>query len=166
MEKREKFIQHIVDFTNEEVLEFLNEHLGEEFYSFAFDVNPQTHGIYLSFNTLEAFNKSLSDYQASEFSSLYSNVEQVKRLKYNPGDWKYQNFVSIEFIYFEKIKELFDVELDPNSDDLLNFAEIAMRRFRESLVYAQIPKTKDFIAFCIDHEEDELMALERAVSIN
>ena len=116
MSKQDGFIQHIVTFSEEEVNRFLEEHKDEKFYAFAYDCNPETHGIYLSFNTEKAFDKSLRAYRNSEIGLIYQDEEQVQRLRYNPGDWKYQNFVSIEFIYEAKIKELFDVVLDKERD--------------------------------------------------
>lgn len=166
MSKHQAFIDHIVSFTEEEVRVFLEEHEGEEFYAFAYDCNPETKGIYLSFNTEKAFEEKLLKYQSGEFAFLYDDEQYIKRLKYNPGDWKYQNFVSIEFIYDEKIKELFDVVLDAKGIVLMNFAQKALLQFQESDVYKAIPKTKGFIAYCIDHDEDELDALARALAIN
>lgn len=166
MSKQEGFIDHIVTFTCEEVIEFLEKNHDKKFYAFAFDVNPDTYGIYLSFNTEAEFNKKLDEYKSGEYSEYYKDIDQVNRLRYNPGDWKYQNFVSIEFIYEAKIKELFDVVLDPNTDSLLKYAERAMSKFKKTEVYNKIPKEKDFIAFCIDHDEDELEAIKRTISIN
>ena len=166
MSKQDGFVEHIVTFTEEEVAEFIAEHNNQTFYAFAYDVNPQTHGIYLSFNTEEAYQESLESYQNGDYAFLYQTDDQKRRLKYNPGDWKYQNFVSIEFIYEAKIKELFDVVLNKEIDDLLNFAEQALVDFRKTEVYNSIPKDKDFIAFCIDHDEDELEAIKRVLRIN
>ena len=166
MNKQEGFIDHIVSFTSEEVLEFLTKNKDEKFYAFAFDVNPETYGIYLSFNTEAEFNKKLAEYKAGEYGEYYGDLDNVNRLRYNPGDWKYQNFVSIEFIYHAKIKELFDVVLDADTDSLLKYAERAMTKFKKSEAYRLIPKEKDFIAFCIDHDEDELLAISRTLSIN
>lgn len=166
MSKQAGFIDHIVTFTKEEVLEFLSNNKDEKFYAFAFDVNPETYGIYLSFNTESDFNKKLDEYKQGEYAEYYQDDNNILRLRYNPGDWKYQNFVSIEFIYEAKIKELFDVVLDPNSDTLLNYAERAMSKFKSTDVYQMIPKEKDFIAYCIDHDEDELEAINRTLSIN
>lgn len=162
----DKFIQHIVEFTEEEVEVFIKEHENEVFYSFAYDCNAETSGIYLSFNTLNSFEETLEKYREGEYASFYNDEESVLRLKYNPGDWKYQNFVYIEFIYEDKIKELFDVSIDKNSNDLLNIAERALLDFRKTKVYQTIPKTDDFLAFCIDHDEDELDAIERSIKIN
>ena len=166
MNKQEKFIEHIVAFTCEEVNAFLVEHPDEEFYAFAYDCNPQTKGIYLSFNTINAFKETLYQYQNSEYSDLYNSKNQINRLKFNPGDWKYHNFVYIEFIYDDKLKELFDVVLDPNTNNLMNFAERALLDFKRTAVYQSIPKTVDFISFCIDQEEDELKAIQRSIRIN
>lgn len=166
MNKHQQFVDHIVSFTKEEVSHFLKEHPSEIFYAFAYDCNPETKGIYLSFNTKEAFNNTLKKYQMGEFSTFYKTTDQINRLKFNPGDWKYHNFVYIEFIYDEKIKELFDVVLDPETNSLMIFAERAMLEFKRSSLYQEIPKTDDFISFCIDHEEDELEAIARSIKIN
>lgn len=166
MNKQQGFIDHIVKFTEEEIQEFLEKNKDEKFYAFAYDVNAETYGIYLSFNTISDFNNKLKLYQNSEYAQLYYDSEQIDRLKYNPGDWKYQNFVSIEFIYPAKIKELYDVVLDAHSNDLLNYAEKALSKFKLTNTYQSIPKDKDFIAFTIDHHEDELDAIKRVISIN
>ena len=162
----EKFIQHIVEFTEEEVSLFIDEHKNEEYYAFAYDCNPETNGIYLSFNTMGEFERTLDLYQAGSYADLYEEEDYIFRLKYNPGDWKYQNFVYIEFIYEAKIKELFGVEINRKSDDLLKIAQRALLEFKKTEVYKEIPKTQDFIAFCIDHEEDERDAINRSLRQN
>lgn len=166
MNKQDGFIEHIVSFTEEEVSQFIKEHSNERFYAFAYDVNPATKGIYLSFNTEADFKVKLKQYQEGNYAFLYQSDDQIKRLRYNPGDWKYQNFVSIEFIYDAKIKELFDVVLVESKNNLLDYAEQALLSFKKTETYEHIPKEKDFIAFCIDHEEDELEALDRALRIH
>lgn len=166
MSKHEDFINHILSFTKEEVRDFIEKHPNESFYAFAYDVNPKTYGIYLSFNTIDHFNETLDSYKNSEYQMFYQTKEQIERLKYNPGDWKYQNFVSIEFIYKHKLVELFDTDLDPSTNVLLDFAEKTLSKFRLTNVYKEIPKDHGFIAFCIDNEEDELEAIKRAININ
>ena len=43
----------------------------------------------------------------------------------------------------------------------MNFCEDILRDFKKTDVFEKIPKTSDFIAFCIDHDEDVKEALER-----
>ncbi|WP_226372129.1 hypothetical protein [Selenomonas timonae] len=45
---------------------------------------------------------------------------------------------------------------------MLQLCDEILAAFRETDVFKRIPKTADFISFCIDHDEDPADALARA----
>lgn len=94
-------------------------------------------------------------------------------LKYNTGDWAYQCFDTISILSDEQLEEMFQA-IPANdeqiwktfvSDLLLLFTE-ALHDFTSTEVYKKIPKTTDFIAFCIDHDESVEDALNRMKDSN
>lgn len=40
-----------------------------------------------------------------------------------------------------------------------------LREFEQTDLFRQIPKTKDFIAYCIDHDEDPVDALAKITPV-
>ena len=45
--------------------------------------------------------------------------------------------------------------------EIMDFCEDILLDFQKTDIFKKIPKTSDFIAFCIDHDEDVKEALER-----
>lgn len=43
----------------------------------------------------------------------------------------------------------------------MDFCEEILSDFQKTEVFGKIPRTADFVAFCIDHDEDVKEALER-----
>jgi hypothetical protein len=161
-------IKRIVDFTVEAVGLFINRNPNLEFYAFAFDCNAEYTEINLCFNTEKDFKNTLSSYQGGEYSEYYQNLAQIKELKFNTGDWRYQSFDTLYLLTDTALDELFQSFPDDDCKSWSQFLEELMELFCESLLafikteaYAQIPKSIDFVIFCIDHDEDFTQAENR-----
>ncbi|KAF2079410.1 DUF4303 domain-containing protein [Flavobacterium sharifuzzamanii] len=158
---RIKLKKQLIDFTIQGVAEFLKNNSSLEFYAFAYDCNAEYAEVNLSFNTMEDFNETLKDYQNGRFSENYKTDEAIKNLKYNTGDWEYLCFDSINVLTEEELNKIYNDFPDDDYKSWNIFVEELMELFCESLiefrnskVYRSIPKSKDFISFCIDHDED------------
>ena len=176
IKNREKIKKQIIDFTIKGVEDFLQENPDLEFYAFAFDCNAEYAEIGLCFNTETSFQEILKSYQKGEFaeyykaevSKHYKTEEGIKSLRYNTGDWDYQYFDSINVFSNQELDKISNEFPDDNYESWEKFVSNLLELFTESLVefaktetYAKIPKTKDFISFCIDHDEDFDDAMER-----
>ena len=176
IEEREKIKSQILDFTTRSVEKFLNENSDLEFYAFAFDCNAEYAGLGLCFNTETFFQETLKDYQKGKFaeyyktevSKHYKTEEGIKSLKYSTGDWDYQCFETLDVFSNDELDKIFNEFPDDDNESWNEFVSNLLDLFTESLVeftktetYAKIPKTKDFISFCIDHDEDFDDAMER-----
>ena len=73
----------LLEFTKNEVLQFLAEHPNEVFYAFAFDCNAEYAEVNLCFNTEEAFSKTLADCQNGKYKDSYQTEEEIYDLRYN-----------------------------------------------------------------------------------
>jgi len=162
-----KMKQTIVDFATQGIERFLQEHSGIEFYAFAFDCNAEYAEINLSLNTEASFKKTLEEYKA-KYPENYQSAEDIRELKYNTGDWGYQCFDTIYVLTDEELDAIFQAMPEDDYQTwqafvkrlLLLFTE-ALKTFTETLAYQKIAKTSDFIAYCIDHDEDFDLALSR-----
>ncbi len=160
--------RQIIDFATQGVERFLKENPDLTFYAFAFDCNAEYAEVNLCLNTEQAFADTLKDYQEGEFSENYQSQEEIRDLKYNTGDWNYSCFESL-YVYDEKeLDEIFWEMPDDDYQSWQKFANNLLELFTESLVeftktetYRKIPKTNDFLAFCIDHDEDVEQAMGR-----
>ena len=168
-----KIKKQILDFTTRSVEDFLKENSDLEFYSFAFDCNAEYAELGLSFNTETSFQKTLKSYQTGEFSQYYKSEEDIRELKYNTGDWDYLYFDSLDVFSNDELDKIFNEfpEDDYKSwnefvSNLLNLFTECLIEFTKTETYAKIPKTKDFICFCIDHDEDFDDAMERIEKYN
>jgi hypothetical protein len=150
----------IVEFATRGVQKFLQEHPGLVFYAFAFDCNAEYAEINLCLNTENDFSKSLLYYQAKN-SKNYQSEEDIRDLKFNTGDWEYQCFDTL-YVLTEKQLNMI-LQTMPEDDyqtwqtfaqDLILLFTEALNEFSQTGVYKDIPKTADFVAFCIDHDED------------
>jgi hypothetical protein len=157
----------IVEFATRGVQKFLREHPGLVFYAFAFDCNAEYAEVNLCFNTEVDFLKSLGEYQ-SENPQDYQSEEDVRDLMYNTGDWEYQCFDTLYVLTDAQLGEISQAMPADDCQTRQTFVEGLVMLFTEALqdftkteVYEAIPKTTNFIAFCIDHDEDFESALSR-----
>ena len=175
IKEREKVKSRILNFTIKSVEIFLKENSNQEFYAFAFDCNAEYAELGLCFNTETYFQETLKDYQKGKFaeyyktevSKHYKTEEGIKSLRYNTGDWEYQCFDTLSVFSNDELDKIFN-ELPDDDESWNNFVFDLLDLFTESLVeftktetYAKIPKTKDFMSFCIDHDEDFDDAIKR-----
>ena len=176
IKEREKIKSQILDFTIKSVEKFLKENLGLVFYAFAFDCNAEYAEFGLCFNTETSFQETLKDYQKGKFaeyyktevSKHYKTEEGIKSLRYNTGDWEFQYLESLNVFSNDELDKIFNQLPDDDYESWKKFVSNLLDLFTESLVeftktktYAKIPKTNDFICFCIDHDEDFDDAIER-----
>jgi hypothetical protein len=142
----------IVDFAVLGVERFLQEHPGLEFYAFAFDCNAEYGEVNLCLNTETCFSRTLDD---------YPREKDINRLKYNTGDWEYQCFDTLYVLSDEQLDEIFQSMPEDDYQTWQTFVEHLRTLFTEALweftqtpAYQNIPKTQDFMAFCVDHDEN------------
>ncbi|MDH6363884.1 hypothetical protein M2139_000813 [Enterococcus sp. PF1-24] len=136
----------IVEFATNGVTIFLNDNPTLEFYAFAFDCNAEDAEINLCFNTEEAFSETLSHYQTGNNADYYKNEENIQRLKFNTGDWKFQCFDTLYVFDDEELTTIFN-NLYPNGvqDDYQawkSFIKNSLESFTQTLI--QFSKTDVF----------------------
>lgn len=168
IENRELLKNRLLDFTIQGVNNFLKEHPNLKFYAFAYDCNVEYAEVNLCFNTEEDFDKTLSHYQNGKYTEFYQEQEDIEELKYNTGDWEYQCFDTLYLYSNEEIEEILSQMPDEDYTVLNKFLEEMLSLITKTLVefslteaYDKIPKTEDFIAYAIDHDEDFYSAKER-----
>ncbi len=154
---RDKIKQQLVEFTIQAVEKFLKEHPELEFYAFAYDCFARYAQVGLCFNTVEEFEKSLKGTQ--EYYPQYSQtVEQINEIKYCMGGWEFQGF---DMIFVQQIDDIYDQLPEDDQQSKNEFIESVMVLFSEAILeftqtdtYKTIPKTQDFIAYAMDHDEN------------
>jgi muconolactone delta-isomerase len=159
--------QTIVDFAVTGVQKFLQAHPNLEFYAFAFDCNAEYAEINLCLNTEADFAKTLKESQA-RYPEDYQSEDNIKDLRYNTGDWEYQCFDTLYILTDEQLSEIFQAMPEDDYQTWQKFVGSLVVMFTEALqdftkteTYKTIPKTQNFMAFCIDHDEDFETALSR-----
>ena len=164
--------KQLLDFTVKSVDNFLNEHPNLEFYSFAYDCNAEYAEINLCFNTETEFEKTLKHYQTGKFSKHYQSEEEINALKFNTGDWEYQCFETLNVLTDDDLTKIFnDIPEDDYKSwkefvgNLLEFFCETLLDFSKTETFKKIPKTDNFLAFCIDHDEDFEDAIERLENV-
>jgi len=157
----------IIEFATRGVQQFLQEHPGLVFYAFAFDCNVEYAEVNLCLNTEADFSKSLNHYQAKHPQD-YQSEEDIRDLRFNTGDWGYQCFDTLYVLTEEQLSAIFQAMPEDDYQTWQAFVEGLVMLFTEALkdftqteIYKNIPKTTDFIAFCVDHDEDFEDALNR-----
>jgi hypothetical protein len=162
----------ILDFTINGVEKFLEENPELQFYAFAYDCNVAYAEINLCFNTPEDFQETLFYYQNSGSGEGYKTEEDIKELKYNTGDWEYQCFDTLYIYSREELDSIYN-NICHESEELWNeflnklldiFCEVLLE-FRQTAAHKAIPKTKDFIVYCIDHDESFEEAEQRMIKV-
>ena len=172
IENSELLKKRLLDFTVQGVSQFLKEHPDLKFYAFAYDCNVEYAEVNLCFNTEEDFAEALSHYQNGKYAEHYQDKEDIEELKYNTGDWEYQCFDTLYLYSNEEIEEILGQIPDEDYTLLNEFLEEMLLLITEVLIdfthteiYQRIPKTEDFIAYAIDHDEDFYDAKERMEKI-
>lgn len=168
----------LLAFTIEGVEQFLAENPALEFYAFAYDCNAEYAQVSLCFNTETDFQETLKDYQSGEYAEYYQTEEDINDLRYNTGDWEFQCFDTINVLSDEELTAIFN-EIYPEKKKVEDytlwneFVESLMHLFCEVMIdfsqtdtYKKIPKTSNFISYCIDHDEDVETAFERFEKMN
>ncbi len=159
----------LLDFTIKSVERFLQENSSLEFYAFAYDCNAEYAEVNLSFNIESAFQETLHAYQNGKYAVNYQSEEGIKRLKYHSWDWKYVCFDTIYVLTDDELRSTFNNLPEDDYDSLFeDFIEDLNQLFCETLldftqstVFNKIPKTKDFMVLCTDHDEDLMTAMNR-----
>lgn len=151
----------ITRFTNVEVERFLLSHPDKTFYAFAFDTHAEYAELNLCFNTESDFQRCLAYYQSGEWAASYQSPEAIQELKFNTGDWAYQ---CVSTLYVLSEDELQTIYERLSEDDFSKWEDIvrqirsifaqSLLQFTQTEVYRAIPKTDDFMAFSIDHDQD------------
>lgn len=142
---------------------FLNGHPHSEFYALAFDCNSEYAEFLVGMNTQEDFLKTLQEYQENN-EKYRTDAESVKKLRYNPGDWTYADISEIELFTEEALIEKYQDDIERQCADMLRLCEEILSAFRKTEIFKRIPKTQDFVSFCIDHDEDPADVFAREAS--
>ena len=164
LEKKNQIKNDVLQFVKKGVNNFLNEKKDLVFYAFALDYNADHMSIGISFNTDDAFTKTLHSYQTA---NSYQTEESIHELKYEPGDWDY---ICVD--YYEIKANLWTFSPDWEDEDFERQANNLMEIFCEVLVefekteeFISIPKVDGFKVMCIDHDEDVEIANKRLDSV-
>ena len=164
---RQQIKQTILDFASSGVQTFRQNNPGLVFNAFAFDCNAEYAEINLCFNTEEGFSKTLNNFRKKNPKDIL-NEEEVLHFKYNTGNWVYQCFDTTNILTDAQLDEIFQTMPDDDYqtwekfiDDLKLLFTESLQSFIQTEIYKNIPKTKDFITYCIDHDETVEIALKR-----
>lgn len=157
--KKEEVLKKVIH----DVEQFLNEHRDSKFYALALDCNTEYATFFVCMNTLEDFAKILEQYQSQH--EKYIKEEWIRKLRYNPGDWKYRGITEVKLFEEEELIIEYQDDIDRQCEEVMSFCDEILLDFRQTKVFRRIPKTPDFITFCIDHDEDVEGALERQIHL-
>ena len=144
---------------------FLRENPTLQFYSVGFDCNAEYATILLCFNTEEAFQETLKYYQNGKFGDLYQTEEQILDLRFNTGDWDYQDVSTYTVFSEEELTEMYGDNYEKMATEMMDFNYQLMRKFSQTTCYESIPKTDNFKPICIDHEDDVDYALAKTEQV-
>lgn len=171
--KKEEIKKSLSDFTVKAVENFLRNNPTVRFHAFAYDCYAEYAEVNLCFNTEKSFKKTIKNYQTRELSRYYQTASEFDKLKYNTKDWEYQYIDTTYILTEEQLTKFFDDLPDDNHISWKKFIKELMELFCECLIdftktetYNKIPKTKDFIIFCIDHDEDFENEIKRLKMLN
>ena len=142
------------------VEEFLRAHPRERFYALAFDCNTAYAEFLVGMNTEEAFQKTLTEYQKSGASDR-TDASAAEKLRYNPGDWTYTEITEFELFDEDELTSRYQYNMEKQCADMRRLCEEILANFRQTDTFQNIPKTEDFVSYCIDHDEDPADALAR-----
>lgn len=147
---------------------FLDEHQGLSYYCFAFDCNAAYAEINLCLNTESDFRATVRAYQEGPYGEGYRNEEDLRALRYNPGDWKYQCFETVYVLEEDEIERLYGDDDEALIREMMAFSYELLALFTATDTFRRIPKTEDFRVLCTDHDEgvdDALRNTDRYVAL-
>lgn len=144
----------LLDFTVTEVEKFLSENPNLTFYGFAYDCGMQHTSVGLCFNTEEGFEQIIEAHYQYE-----KTEEETKSIRFNTGDWEYQNFGKINVHQLEELDAISDIEDDYKTwdafqEEFLDTLCECLIEFSKTETFNKIPKTDDFLFFSIEHDEE------------
>ena len=142
------------------VEEFLRAHPRERFYALAFDCNTAYAEFLVGMNTEEAFQKTLMEYHEGGARDR-TDASAIENLRYNPGDWMYTDITEAELFDEDELIARYQDNMERQCADMRRLCEEILADFRQTDTFRNIPKTADFVSYCIDHDEDPADALAR-----
>lgn len=155
-------VEQILNFTRQEVAQFLAHHPNETFYAFAFDCNAEYGELNLCFNTETEFQKMLSEYYPDRADNQTSPPD-YNELKFNTGNWGYQCFATLYVMSEDKLCQIYSTDINRQVNELMIIFTKAIIRFKHDSVYQSIAKSTDFRVICIDHDENIIDATQRFI---
>ena len=142
------------------VEEFLRAHPRERFYALAFDCNTAYAEFLVGMNTEEAFQKTLMEYHEGGARDR-TDASAIENLRYNPGDWTYTDIAEAELFDEDELIARYQDNMEKQCADMRRLCEEILADFRQTDTFRSIPKTADFVSYCIDHDEEPADALAR-----
>lgn len=161
----ERRLRWLVAELSNDTEEFLAAHPELKFYSVGLDCNSEYGTMLLCFNTQEEFEKTLFKYQNGDFADSYQTAEEILDLKFNTGDWEYQDVASYQVFSSDELMAMFGDDIDSLIECMMDFNYRVLKAFVATNAFNLIPKTADFQPICLDHEDDVLEALERTKEV-
>lgn len=134
------------------IFEFATSHPHEVFYSFAIDANM------LCLNSLQQFEITLAEYR-DKFPKHYLSDDDIRELRENTGDWKYQGFFHMEDSHgfdgnlYDEHYDLAGSSADgryPSSDYAMAMSALVAALKQEN-AFKPLKQSEDFIATWSDH---------------
>lgn len=108
------------------IKEFSKDHKMSKIYVFGYEYRYEYGSILISLNCEEGFKETLKHYQEN-YPESYNDKESIEGLKYNPGDWSFQDFKSFTILtkeneqkYTETLKKVLNKLNDEKVFDDLN----------------------------------------------
>jgi hypothetical protein len=157
----------LFDLTSRDVRDFAAAHLNETFYGFAFDCNSEYGNVLLCLNTEADLQRQAESYK-TENPDLYADetIDDIRAgLRWNMGDWKYQDFNSKDFdkAWTSLESRVIDLCMDEEEDEetfmtptQMQFMRSVCRvlvRLEHAHAFDCLSRTDDFKAYAADHDE-------------
>ena len=172
----------------EAINDFAQRHPDEQFYGFAFDCNADYGEVLLCLNTeqdLQASAKELKESPPKSFLPKFDKMmeekygvkpkplfhdktaaEVAEKLRWNPGDWKYQGFYncSDDPDWAELAEEIAEqIETDEDREAFLRIICRLIPAIKPAL--ERLHRTSDFRVLVIDHDETVETAWQRLAKL-
>ena len=163
---------------------FAEEHHGENFYAFGFDVNTDYGEVLLCFNTEESFQKTAKNY----IEKWNYSEDDLESLRMSFGDWEYHG-INLDYSHewypwVQKRKEienyisaLFDNDNTSSADDIAiieseKFSEAFLEtiikvliRLEKNNIFDELNMDENFMTLIVNHDEDEEKSINRIEKI-